>query len=365
MYGANVVEKSYSAKYDTGWTLRYRNPDLLSPNVAAKLSRQRKALAADPSVEWPTDNSKDLEAMILMPMPIGVFAGALIWSLSRTATVGVIVGVVVCLGLWILFTVGAVKGHLGEMPVRQAARAELKARTFTSAEGFELRGSIVEVPIPNPTIGRLGKKFEPVRAATKEAPPHRRVDPLELLERLAAEAHQLSRDIEAADSWRDPQLLAAHHVQFDPAAEEQEILDHIAGLHRAFVKLGDNPRGSTGGAVIASSAYTRAVAPLESVLDTVIARVTALHRYDQDLRLLDIELGHARVARRALELDEDTAELFASAVGNEFAIRHLDSLSEHTRVVSAAINELVKSLNGDLRTLSAFSGSKDPSSRRH
>ncbi|WP_027507180.1 hypothetical protein [Rhodococcus sp. UNC23MFCrub1.1] len=361
VYGANVVEGSYSADYNSGWTLRYRNPSLLKPTVVAKLDRQQEPLPADPSNELPAKQDDDLLlTAIVVPPFVGMVVGYLVGVASENSDAGAVTGAVLCGGIWVVLLIAAI---VEAMPNKKKARAELKERTFTRDESLELREAIVEVSIPNPSHGRWGHKFEPVLTSETKTPRSRN-DPLDVLKRLAAETHQLTRDIRASDSWRDPLLLAAHHNQFNPKVEEQRILDHIAGLYRAFTKLGDKPRGSTAGAVTASEAYTAAATPLESVLDTVIARVTALRRYRRDLRALDTELEHARTARRVLELDEDTVELFANAVGNEFATRHLDSLSEQTRVMGAAINELVESLNGNLRTLAAFAQSPDTSTRR-
>lgn len=68
------------------------------------------------------------------------------------------------------------------------------------------------------------------------------------------------------------------------------------------------------------------------------------------------ELAHTDAARRALSFDDEIGDLLVNAVDDEFATERRRSLAEQSDALTAAVNELVDSLNGSFGARVALSG---------
>lgn len=193
------------------------------------------------------------------------------------------------------------------------------------------------VPTPDPSVSLSA-------TASEELP----------VAELIARAIAVRGRIAGSPAWRS-EFLALHRTRFEPDREVDEIIQHALQLRCVTEQLdtspvtGDSPVAT---AVRRTAANTRG--PLAAVWDSLVARLAALTRYSDHLEQLDRELANADVARRALGVDQDVTDLIINTVDNEQAVEHIQAMTEEAEALTAAINDLVETLNGDINTLVAF-----------
>ncbi|MBL1076789.1 hypothetical protein JK358_20540 [Nocardia sp. 2] len=170
---------------------------------------------------------------------------------------------------------------------------------------------------------------------------------------LVAVAAHLVDVVTASTAWRSA-YLQPHRAQFDVRAEVRQIAHSAARYDAMARRLAVAPTGDTRTAELARSAQDSAKRQLEMVWQTLCRRVDALREFAAHLAQLDLELHNADLARQALDMDDDLAELLASAVSNELATEQLRHMSEQTAGLTLAIRELVDQLHLDVQTLRAL-----------
>jgi F0F1-type ATP synthase assembly protein I len=267
-------------------------------------------------------------------MIISVVAGWIAGAIFNT-TVGMVIG----LTLGLLFLAATVS----------ALRDEANGQLLTEDDRVLLAEATTEMQlIPLEDLEPLVRNSAGFIASLTSEP-----FGTERIELLLAAALNFTHLIPHTQAWKSSHL-DSHRVQLDLDEEADQIVQHALALRMMTNRLGSEPRGNTPAAKAALNAYTVARQPLDLVWDRLVERVAALEEYTHNLLHLDSELTHAASARRSLSLDDDLGELLANAVGDEFASSHLRNLSDQSRALSAAINELVDALNGDLQTLMAL-----------
>ncbi|UFS97303.1 hypothetical protein [Nocardia huaxiensis] len=170
---------------------------------------------------------------------------------------------------------------------------------------------------------------------------------------LVAVAGHLVDRITVSVAWRSI-YLEPHRAQFDVMAEIAQIAKSAARYDAMARRLAVAPSGDTRTAELARTAQHSARQQLGIVWQTLCRRVDALREFAGHLHQLDLELRNAELARQALDMDDDLAELLASAVSNELAAEQLRHLSEQTAGLTLAIRELVDQLHLDVQTLRAL-----------
>ncbi|MEV0947852.1 hypothetical protein [Rhodococcus sp. NPDC049939] len=177
------------------------------------------------------------------------------------------------------------------------------------------------------------------------------------IDQLLAAAIGISDAIPETGAW-STKYLDAHRVQLNLDEEREQIVQHCLALRIATDRLGSKPVGESAAAKTARDAFAATRKPLDLVWNRLTERVAVLEEYLESLVALDLELEHAETARRALSVDDEIGALLENAVGDEFAAEHMRDLRDQTRAITAAINELVESLDGNLQTLLTFSGTE-------
>ncbi|MCM6777977.1 hypothetical protein NDR87_31220 [Nocardia sp. CDC159] len=210
---------------------------------------------------------------------------------------------------------------------------------------------------------RLGdSEIELIHAATHRVPIVSRAAARELLlagkapgtiPELVSVAAHLGTAIGASPAWSS-RYLQPHRARFDVREEVIQIASHAARLQTMSVKLRSEPTGTSTTAELARSAQDAARRQLDVVWATLCRRVAALAEFASHLAQLDAELRNAGLARQALDMDDELAELMTSSVANELAAGQLQHMSDQAAGLAAAIRELVDKLHGDLETLRAL-----------
>ncbi|AOW93333.1 hypothetical protein BFN03_13585 [Rhodococcus sp. WMMA185] len=177
------------------------------------------------------------------------------------------------------------------------------------------------------------------------------------IDRLLAVAIGISNAIPETRAW-GTEYLDTHRVQLNLVEEREQIVQHCLALRIATDRLGSEPAGKSAAARTAQRAFAVTRKQLDLVWTRLTERVAVLNEYLDSLIALDSELEHYEAARRALSVDDEIGALLANAVGDEVSAEHMRDLRDQTRAVTAAINELVESLDGNLQTLLAFSGTE-------
>ncbi|MFE6860887.1 hypothetical protein [Nocardia sp. NPDC057668] len=170
---------------------------------------------------------------------------------------------------------------------------------------------------------------------------------------LIAVASYLAELITGSDAWTSP-YLEPHRAQFDVNEEVRQIATNAARYEVMLQRVDVAPTGSTPTAELAKSAQNIARQQLDVVWKTLRKRVAALIDFASHIKQLDTELHNAALARQALDMDDELADLMASAAANELATGQLRHLSDQTAGLTLAIRELVEHLHNDLTTLRAL-----------
>lgn len=163
--------------------------------------------------------------------------------------------------------------------------------------------------------------------------------------RLGLLARRQAARIARAEAWTDG-ILDEHRLQFDPAAEADQISVHAARIAAMRAQVGSTPVIDGDGFVYdqARSAVADEHAVLDLILESLFKRVAALLAYADRVAELGEQLAALRVMERAAGMSQRVDALAAQMGADELAAVKLQRLTADVDAVAAKVSAIAAEL---------------------
>ncbi|ATI36438.1 hypothetical protein CPI83_30025 (plasmid) [Rhodococcus sp. H-CA8f] len=175
---------------------------------------------------------------------------------------------------------------------------------------------------------------------------------------LSQVAVELSALITNSPAWRS-ETLDVHRIQLNPNAEAAQIIEHAARISELRGQAGARSDGESDSAIRAQQQYDTNARILDSVEETLVARVAALYRYAVELRTLDREYSVLVELQKNLALAPDLEELARQTGADVVAAININTLTGEIEGVQSAIEAQISVLSGDLNALKTYAAESE------